>query len=175
MRLFSQVIISFFCILIPPLSRAETITILPHQPKPAAKTDVSASSQADQWEHQAVKLINEDKMQEGLELMKKAVALNPTPMRQMNYGSILFGRGVADFKDGRQPQAINTLHQAEDELDQAIAGFDPQKDSVFLAQAYFLLGEMYLNAFTDEDKAKAFYQKALTYDDHQGAKAALAK
>ncbi len=150
----------------------EIKAILPDGPKPAAKID---SKQADQWENQAVGLIDEDKMQEGLRLMKKAVALDPTPMRHMNYGSILFGNGVADFKDGRQSQAMDTLHQAEDELDQAIAGFDPQKDNVFLAQAYFLLGEMYLNAFTNQDKAKTFYQKALTYYDHAGAKAALAK
>ena len=148
--------------------------ILPDQQAPLT-TAVPLSRQADQLEDQAVEFIDEDKMEEGLKLMKKAMDVDPKPMRHMNYGSILFGNGVADFKAGRQPQAVEILHQAEDQLNQAISGFNPKKEGVFLAQAYFLLGEMYLNAFGDKEKSKTFYQKALTYYDHEGAKAALAQ
>ncbi len=131
--------------------------------------------QADQLENQAVELIDNDRMTEGLKLMKKAIDIDPAPMRHMNYGSILFGNGVADYKDGRQEQASATLKQAQDELNQAINGFDPKQEGAFLGQAYFLLGEISLNAFSDKTQAKTFYRKALSYYDNEGAKAALAK
>ena len=46
---------------------------------------------------------------------------------------------------------------------------------MFLAQSYFLLGEIYLNAFSDINEAKILYQKSLTYYKNESAKAALEK
>lgn len=135
----------------------------------------SSSAQADQLETQAVDLIDNDQMTEGMALMKQAVDIDPTPMRHMNYGSILFGNGVVDYKNGNKEQGLHTLYEAQDELAQAISGFNPRKEGVFIAQAYFLLGEMYLNAFDNPTKAKIFYRKALLYYPNQGARSALQK
>ena len=84
-------------------------------------------SQADRLEQKAVELIDENKMDEGIQLMEQAVELGPTPLRRMNYGSILFGHGAADFKKGSHAQALKTLYQAQQQLNQAIEGFDPKK------------------------------------------------
>ena len=67
------------------------------------------------------------------------------------------------------------LRQAEVQLLKAIEGFNPNKDQVYLSQCYFLLGEMYLNAFGDKVKAKAYYQKAADLNDYPGARNALNK
>jgi tetratricopeptide (TPR) repeat protein len=138
-----------------------------------AEEAISSSHQADALEAQAVDYIDNDQMEEGLGLMKQALDIDPTPIRHMNYGSILFGNGVVDFKNGNKRQALPTLYEAQNQLAQAIVKFDPQKDAVFLAQSYFLLGEIALNAFSNPAKAKKYYQKALSYYDNLGAKAAL--
>ena len=128
---------------------------------------------ANQLEAQAIEHIDNERLREGLLLMKQAQEKDPNPMRSMNYGSILFANGVSDFNSGNKLQAIQTLREAEDQLSQAIAGFDPQKNAAFIAQAYFLLGEMYLNGFSNADMAKDFYYKSLEYDDNPGARAAI--
>jgi tetratricopeptide (TPR) repeat protein len=130
---------------------------------------------ADALESQAVELIDAEKMDEGMDLLRQAVTLDPLPGRHMNYGSILFGNGVALFKKDQQEEGLKILRQAEQELNKAITGFDKQKDAAFLSQAYFLLGEMYSNAFADKPQAKTYYTQALTFFDHDGAKSALAK
>ena len=157
--------------------------ILPDRPESPQKQDVQtfpstaglAARQAGYMEKQAIEMINADKMDEGVSLMQQAVESAPTPMRHMNYGSVLFGKGVKEFKEGNQKQAREILRKAERELSEAITGFDTKKDGVFLAQAYFLLGEIYLNAYSDKGRAKIFYQKALLYYDHKGARNALEK
>jgi tetratricopeptide (TPR) repeat protein len=131
--------------------------------------------EADRLEAQAVDLIDNNRMEEGMVLMKQAMQIDPTPMRHMNYGSILFGNGAAEFESGNKAKAQETLYEAQDQLAQAIAGFNPKKEAVFIAQAYFLLGEMYLNAFSNEAKARMFYYKALSYYDNPGARAAVEK
>jgi tetratricopeptide (TPR) repeat protein len=133
------------------------------------------SRQANRLETKAVELIDNDQMAQGMDLMKQAVAINPTPMRHMNYGSILFGNGVADFKAGHKPEALEILYQAQDQLAQAIVGFNPRKEAVFIAQAYFLLGEINLNALSNPEKAKMYYHKSLSFYPNLGAKAALEK
>lgn len=168
-----KIIYSFLCLLAAAsVSWAEAGS--QSTPAPAPPTAGSAH-QADQLEDQAVELIDNDRMAEGLKLMKKAVDIDPAPIRHMNYGSILFGNGVADYKEGKKRQALGILKQAQDELNQAIDGFDSKREGAFLAQAYFLLGEISLNAFSDKTQAKFYYQKSLTYYDNEGAKAALAK
>jgi tetratricopeptide (TPR) repeat protein len=130
---------------------------------------------ANQLESQAVERIDLNDTEGGLALFQKALESDPTPLRHMNYGSLLFGHGVEEFKAGNKDKAFETLFEAQDHLSNAILGFDPKKDGVFLAQCNFLLGEMYFHAFNDVHKASMFYEKALSYSPHKGAKEALRK
>ncbi len=65
------------------------------------------------------------------------------------------------------------LRQAEEQLHKAIDGFNPGKDQVYLSQCYFLLGEMYLNAFGDKNKAREYYRRSVESNDNPGARDAL--
>jgi TPR repeat protein len=132
-------------------------------------------SQADGLEDKSAQAIDDGNMDQGLNFMVRAVALDPSPMRHMNYGSILFGNGVSVFKDSDQEKGKEILRQAEAQLREAIDGFNPNKDQVYLSQCYFLLGEMYRNAFGDKVKAKEYYTKAADLNDYTGAKDALNK
>jgi tetratricopeptide (TPR) repeat protein len=138
---------------------------------PAGAIDVRR--QADALEAQAVELIDSQKMADGLKLLRQAITLDPLPQRHMNYGSLLFGNGVELFKAGQTSEAKTTLTQAQDELKAAIEGFDRDKDRPFLGQCYFFLGEISNNAFKDPIRARAYYQKAVLFSDHEGAKTAL--
>lgn len=148
--------------------------VLPDPPTDAAALN-DQMAQADRLEAKAVELIDENRMDQGLELIKQALTIYPTPHRHMNYGSILFGNGVELYKKERQDEGKAILKQSEEELKKAIQGFDPAKEGLFIAQAYFLLGEMYKNAFADSAQAKEFYQKSVSLADHDGAKSALSK
>lgn len=156
--------------------RDEIKAILP-DPPPANSSINSkeARVQADQLEARAVGLIDDGNMNQGLDLIKQAVLLSPTPQRHMNYGSILFGNGVELFKKGQREPGRKVLRDAEEELKKAIDGFNANADSIFIGHGYFLLGEMYANAFEDPAQAKAYYTKSVTLSGHEGAKAALAK
>jgi len=133
----------------------------------------SKTQQANRLESQAIESIDADQMEEGLRLMQQAIEIDPSAVRHMNYGSILFGNGVVDFKNGKKHEAVRLFKQAEDQLSQAIAGFDPQANAAFVAQAYFLLGEIYLNAYNDQDMAHDFYYKSLEYYDNTSARDAI--
>lgn len=132
-------------------------------------------SQADDLEDKSAQAIDDGDMDQGLDFMVRAIHLDPTPMRHMIYGSILFGNGVAVFKDSDQDKGIKILRQAEAQLLKAIDGFNPNKDQVYLGQCYFLLGEMYLNAFGDKLKAKIYYKQSVDLNDYPGARDALNK
>lgn len=132
-------------------------------------------SQADDLEDKSAQAIDDGDMDQALDLMVRAIQLDPTPLRYMNYGSILFGNGVSIFKNTDQAQGIAILKQAEAQLHKAIQGFNPNKDQVYLSQCYFLLGEMYLNAYGDKFKAIEYYQKSADLSDYSGAKDALNK
>jgi len=132
-------------------------------------------SQADDLEDKGAQAIDDGDMNQALDFMVRAIELDPTPLRHMNYGSMLFGNGVSVFKDTDQAKGIEILRQAEAQLRQAIEGFNPNKDQVYLSQCYFLLGEMYLNAFGNKVKAIEYYQKSADLSDYSGAKDALNK
>ena len=132
-------------------------------------------SQADAIEDKAAQAIDDGNMDQGLGFMEQAIKLDATPLRYMNYGSILFGNGVAVFKDSDKEKGKAILHKAEVQLSKAIAGFNPKQDQTYLSQCYFLLGEMYLNAFGDRFKAREYYQKSANLSDYSGAKDALNK
>ena len=127
-------------------------------------------SQADDFEDKSAQAIDDGDMDKGLDFMVRAIQMDPTPLRYMIYGSVLFGNGVAIFKDSDQKKGEEILRQAEAQLLKAIQGFNPGKDQVSLSQCYFLLGEMYNNAFGDKVKAKGYYQKAVELNDYSGAK-----
>lgn len=131
------------------------------------------AQQADRMENQAVAAVDAGRMDKGLSLMRQAIALDAAPSRQLNYGSILFGNGVSLFKGGQKDKAKKVLAEAREQLLKAVDGFDKTKDALFLAQAYFLLGEIERNGFADAAKAKEYYKKSLSFYDHEGAKAAL--
>ncbi len=132
-------------------------------------------SQADVLEDRSAQAIDDGNMDQGLDFMVRAIRLDPSPMRYMNYGSILFGNGVTVFKDSDQKKGKEILRLAEAQLLKAIEEFNPQKDQVYLSQCYFLLGEMYRNAFGDKLKAKDYYKKAVGLNDYTGARDALNK
>ncbi len=132
-------------------------------------------SQADDLEDKGAQAIDDGDMNKGLDFMVQAIRLDPTPARHMNYGSILFGNGTAVFKDSDQEKGKEILRLAEIQLHKAIEEFNPNKDQVYLSQCYFLLGEMYSNAFEDKAKAKEYYKKAADLSDYTGAKDALSK
>lgn len=132
-------------------------------------------SQADDLEDKGVAAIDDGQMDQGLDFMARSIRLDPSPIRYMIYGSILFGNGVAAFKDSDQKKGREILHLAEIQLLQAVQTFNPSKDQVYLGQCYFLLGEMNLNAFGDKPKAKEYYKKAVDLNDYPGARDALNK
>ena len=137
--------------------------------------DPLASRHADELEAKAVELIDANQMSQGLDLMRQALILGPDAQRHMNYGSILFGNGVLLYKEDKKEQGRQILRQSEEELNKAIGAFDKSKDAFFMAQCFYLLGEMYANAFEDKGKAKDYYQEAVDLASHPGAQKALTK
>lgn len=130
---------------------------------------------ADDLEDKGTQAIDDGNMSQGLDFMVQAIKLDPSPQRFMNYGTILFGNGTAVFKDSDKETGKEILQQAEKQLRQAIKGFSPSKDQVYLSQCYFLLGEIYNNAYADKVKAKEYYTKAVELSDYTGARDALNK
>ena len=132
-------------------------------------------AEADNLQDKAAQAMDDGNIDQALGFMIQAIALDPSPQRRMNYGSILFGNGVAVFKDSDQTKGKEILHLAEIQLNKAIDSFNPNTDQVNLAQCYFLLGEMYKNAFGDKEKAIGYYKKASSLSEFTGAKDALGK
>jgi len=130
-------------------------------------------AQADDLEDKSAQAIDDGNMDQGLDDMLGAIRLDPSPLRRMLYGSILYGNGTAVFKDGDQIKGTAILRQAEGQLLKAIDGFNPGKDQVYLGQCYFLLGEMYRNAFGNKDKAREYYRQSVLLNDYPGARDAL--
>lgn len=139
--------------------------ILPNSSKPV--------SPADQLEEQAAVKMEEGQVEEAISLMQQAIEIGSTPMRRFNYASMLFGQAVKEFKASNLQKAMPIFKRAEITFNTAIRTLSPVKEPMFIAQAYFLLGEIYFNAYYDKEKAKAYYGKALSLYDNPSAKAAL--
>lgn len=137
------------------------------------KPEQSQEDDADALELQGLDLIDEGQMDQGLELLRKATALDPKPNRHLNLGAILSGNGVAAFKDGRKDEAFAVFKEAQAELDQAIDLFDPKKEITFLSQAYYLLGEMHAQAFGNPAKAREYYQNSISLYENPAAQRGL--
>jgi tetratricopeptide (TPR) repeat protein len=142
-------------------------------PQAPAVNEQNKNHEANLLESQAISLIDNHHMDKGMGLMKQAAELDPTPLRDMNYGSVLLGQGAAAFKKGNKEEATKTLRQAENYLTLAIAGFDPTTQAAFISQCYFLMGEIYANAFFNKDKAKDFYYKSLEYNENESSRKAI--
>ncbi len=139
----------------------------------SAETKKDIPTQADEIENQAVALIDQRHLDEGLALMLKAIDLDPSAQRYMNYGSVLFGNGVSAYKSGDKEEGKRILMQAQTALKKAILTFDANKDAMPLSQCYFLLGEIASHALADPQKAKDYYQKSTALYDNPSAKTAL--
>jgi tetratricopeptide (TPR) repeat protein len=138
--------------------------------KPAS---VKNALQADAIEGQGLDLIEAGKMDEGIVLLRKAIALDPKANRHLNLGTILSGNGVALFKQGDKKAAVKTLKESEGEIKDAIKMFDPKQESIFLSQAYYLLGEMYAKGFENPVGAKEYYEKSIVFYSNPAAERGL--
>lgn len=133
-------------------------------PTPAPQKNSGANNgKADEIEQQGLALIDDGKMDDGVALLRQAVTMDPKASRHLTLGSILFGNGVTLSKGGNNQEALKIFHEAEKEIQEATAMFDPNAERTLLSQAYYLLGEMYANAFDDKSKAKEFYEKSLSF------------
>jgi tetratricopeptide (TPR) repeat protein len=140
---------------------------------PPAVSDTDAHK-ADVLEQKGLGLIDDGRMDDGIQLLREAIRIDPQANRHLNLGSILFGNGVALQKKGNSDEAVKTFKEAESELQQAIKQFDPNGETTFLSEAYNLLGEIYAHGFNDKAKAKNFYEKSLSFYDNPDAKRGLA-
>lgn len=143
------------------------------QTKQANAVSKSGSDEADQLEQQGLGLIESGQMEEGVALLRKAIALDPKANRHLNLGTILSGNGVALFKQGDQKAAVKILKESEHEIQQAIKMFDPVGETIMLSQAYYLLGEMHAQGFKDTSAAKEYYQKSISFYNNPSAERGL--
>ncbi len=134
---------------------------------------VDIVQQADDLEQQGLSAIDDGRMDEGLALLRKAVALHPRANRHLNLGTILSGNGVALFKKGLKAEAAVVFKDSERELQEAVKLFDPKTESIFLSQAYFLLGELYAQGMQDQKEARKFYQKSISFYPNSAAERGL--
>lgn len=127
----------------------------------------------------AIKLVNEGKLDEGLELLKQTIIVAPEePDIHMNYASVLFVKGQQILQAGDKENGRAIFNEIENELLLAIKLYKDKpskdKDNSSKAQCAFLLGDIYFYVYEDKDKAKALYQKALEYyPEHSGAMESL--
>ena len=148
-------------ILGPGLALGQSVELKPGQnSQPTPSETQKLKSQADDFEDKSAQAIDEGNMGRGLAFMARAVALDPTPMRHMIYGSMLFGDGVAVFKESDKEKGKEILRRAEAQLRKALAAFDAHNDQFYISRCYYQLGEIYLNAFGDKEKAREYYRKS---------------
>ena len=131
------------------------------------------SDEADDLEQQGLDLIEAQKMDEGIVLLRKAVTLDPKANRHLNLGTILSGNGVSLFKQGKKESALKILKESESEIKQAIKTFNPNQENTFLSQAYYLLGEMYAQAFGDSAGAREYYTQSISFYNNPAAERGL--
>lgn len=132
-------------------------------------------------ENRGLALIKQGRWDEGLELMKQAVEMDPIiAIRHLNYGTMLMEKGISLSEQGYKDEAKEILKDAEKVLLLAIElfrdeeHFADERYKIIKSNTYFLLGEIYFYPFADKDKAKVFYENALElYPKHPGALSAM--
>ncbi|MBL8013704.1 MAG: tetratricopeptide repeat protein [Candidatus Omnitrophica bacterium] len=147
--------------------------ILSDKTHKANETDGSGDKQADALEKEGLNLIELGQMQEGLSLLKKAIDLSPQADRHLNLGSVLFGNGVAAFKQGQKDKALRIFQDSQQELEKAISLFDKKTQQMFLGQAYFMLAEMQSQGFGNIHEANKLYEQSLFFYPNPAAERAL--
>jgi len=135
----------------------------------------AADDQAIKLGNDAMLLIQDGKMEEGLAKLKEAVQIAPNdPAGHMNYASILFLKGQKVYQSGDEEGGRTIFKEAEKELLTAIKLFGPRENDPLLSHCYFLLGDIYRYPYKREAQAKVYYQKAIEiYSQHGGAIEAL--
>ncbi|MCK9604312.1 MAG: tetratricopeptide repeat protein [Candidatus Omnitrophica bacterium] len=133
-----------------------------------------AADDANMIGNKGIKLIQEGKMDEGLDLIRQAIQADPQkPDWHMNYGSLLFKKGQQIFQSGNMQEAQGVFKEAEKELLLATQLFK-EADNKLKSHCYFLLGDIYYYVYSEKEKARNFYQKSLElYSEHQEAREAL--
>jgi len=133
-----------------------------------------ASEDANIIGNKGLELIQEGKMDEGLDLIRQAIQADPQkPAWYMNYGSFLFIKGQQILQSGSTQEAYSIFKQAEKELLSAVQLFK-ESDNQLKSHCFFLIGDIYNYVYNEKEKAKAFYQKSLElYPEHDGARNAL--
>jgi tetratricopeptide (TPR) repeat protein len=137
------------------------------------KSERSQEDDANALELQGLDFIDQNKMVDGIELLRKAIGMDPKPNRHLNLGAILSGNGIALFKEGRKDEAAGIFKEAESELNKAIGLFDHKKEITFLSHAYYLLGELHAQAFGNPAKAREYYQKSISLYENPAAQRGL--
>ncbi len=149
--------------------RVEPFSTNPNQPDNAALDGESA-----QLGLEALTLLKAGKPEGVVERFERAIRMNPADAStRMNYGSVLMT--VAKNQTGQTREAM--LARAEQEFRLAATLFEMagplQQVAPFIAQAYFLLGEIAHYGRDNRTQAKALYEQALRYYRHPGAEQAL--
>lgn len=142
-------------------------------PEGGVSSRIDYSIIANRAEAQAIDAIEQGRMKEGLAFMRYALDLDPSAFRTLNYASVLFAEGASEFDRGSKTLGHKLLKEAENQLSRAIADFDPQEHAVFVAHAYFLLGEIYLHGFSDPGLAQDFYYRSIQYHDNEPSRKAV--
>ena len=96
----------------------------------------------------------------------------------LTFATILFYRGLRLMRTGEPEAARVVFFAIEKELLMASRLADTDQDDrrrgLVKSQCAYLLGDLAAFVLVDKDKAKAFYQEALTYfPEHDGAREAL--
>ena len=107
-----------------------------------------------------------------------AEAMPSDPSIQLNYGSILFYKGLRLLRAGDAENGKAIFKEVETHLREAMRlaaqDPDPVRRQLTQSQAAFLLGEVSLFVWRDSAAAKAFYEQALAaYPEHDGAREKL--
>jgi len=145
-------------------------------PVPAVQTVAVVNpniSKADKTEREGLELIDQGQMASGLALLRDAIRLDARGNRYLNLGSILVGNGVSLQREGKSQEALETFKEAEVQIQQSLKLFNPDQETTFISEAYNVLGEMYANALNDKAKAKAYYEKSLSFYENPAAKRGL--
>lgn len=133
----------------------------------------SHSQQADALEQKGLSLIERGELPEGIVMLRQAVELSPDANRYLNLGAILFGNGVAFFKQGNKQEALKTFRESQQALESAIELFNQDTQPMFLAQAYLMLGEMQAQGFEDKEAARRLYEQSLSFYPNPAAERSL--
>lgn len=129
-----------------------------------------ASEESNQIGNAGLKLISEGRVDEGFDLLRQAIQLDPEePAWHMNYGSMLFQVGQSIFKSGEKEKSKELFKESEKELLEATKLFKKAEDPV-KAQCFYLIGDIYYYAYQNISKAKYYYEEALARSPkHPGA------